>query len=73
MRVYTFLDGSVVQVLSPLPEQTDFYDLYSAGVGIRLQILKHLSGEANLAFPLTDGPITRADRPRAAFSVKTEF
>lgn len=73
LRVYTFLDGSVVQVLSPLPEQTDFYDLYSAGVGIRLQILKHLSGEANLAFPLTDGPITRADRPRAAFSVKTEF
>ena len=73
LRVYTFLDGSVVQVLSPLPEQTDFYDLYSAGIGIRLQILKHLSGEANLAFPLTDGPTTRADRPRAAFSVKTEF
>jgi hemolysin activation/secretion protein len=73
LRFYGFFDAAALQVLSPLPQQTDFFDLYSGGVGMRFQILKHLSGEAVVAVPLTDGVATRADRPRATFSVKSEF
>jgi hemolysin activation/secretion protein len=73
MRFYGFVDGAALQVLSPLPDQTDFFDIYSAGVGLRFQILKHLSGEADVAVPLTSGVVTHADRPRATFSVKSDF
>jgi hemolysin activation/secretion protein len=73
MRFYGFVDGAALQVLSPLPDQTDFYDLYSVGLGMRFQILKHLSGEADVALPLTSGVVTHADTPRATFSVKSDF
>jgi hemolysin activation/secretion protein len=73
MQFYGFADGAALQVLSPLPEQSDFFDIYSVGVGLRFQILKHLSGEADVAVPLTGGVVTHADAPRATFSVKSDF
>jgi hemolysin activation/secretion protein len=73
MQFYGFVDGAALQVLSPLPDQTAFFDIYSAGVGLRFQILKHLSGEADVAVPFTSGSVTHVDRPRATFSVKSEF
>jgi hemolysin activation/secretion protein len=73
LRFYGFVDGAALQVLSPLPDQTDFFDLYSVGVGMRFQILKHLSGEADVAVPLTSAVVTHADTPRATISVKSEF
>jgi len=73
MQFYGFADAAALQVLSPLAEQADFFDLYSVGLGVRFQILKHLSGETDVAVPLTSGVVTHADRPRATFSVKTEF
>jgi hypothetical protein len=38
-----------------------------------MEILKHLKGEVAVAVPFLSGPATHADRPRATFSVKSEF
>jgi hemolysin activation/secretion protein len=73
LRVFAFVDAAAVQVVAPLPAQTDFFDLYSTGAGVRFQLLKYLKGEADIGVPLTAGAVTRADKPRISFSVKSEF
>lgn len=73
LRVYGFLDGAFLRVIDPLPEQTDVFAFYSAGLGVRFQLLKYLKGDLVLAVPLADGVVTRMGAPRAVFSVKSEF
>ena len=73
LRLYAFADGAVLNVLAPLPDQTDTFDLASAGLGLRVQLLRYVRGEVAVAVPFIDGTVTRADRPRATFSVKSEF
>ncbi len=73
LRLYAFADGGVVNVIAPLQDQTEEFDLASTGLGLRLQLLRYLKGELAVAVPLIDGSQTRAYRPRATFSVKSEF
>ncbi len=73
LRIYAFTDGAAIWYLQPLPGQAPFYPLSSAGLGLRMEILKHLKGEVAVAVPFLSGPATHADRPRATFSVKSEF
>ncbi|MBA3811843.1 MAG: ShlB/FhaC/HecB family hemolysin secretion/activation protein, partial [Caulobacteraceae bacterium] len=73
LRVYGFVDGAFLRVIDPLPEQTDVFALYSAGLGVRFQVLKYLRGDLVLALPLVDGAVTKMGQPRAVFSVKSEF
>lgn len=73
LRLYAFADGGVLNVIAPLAEQTEEFDLASTGLGLRLQLLRYLKGEVAVAVPLIDGVQTHAYRPRATFSVKSEF
>ena len=73
VRLFAFADAAALQVVAPLAAQTDFFDIYSVGGGIRFQILKYLKGEADVGIPLTAGVVTRVDQPRITFSVKSEF
>jgi hemolysin activation/secretion protein len=73
LRLYLFNDGGAVWVLQPLPEQAQFFALASAGVGLRLELLRHIRGEVALAVPFISGPATHAYTPRATFTVKSEF
>lgn len=73
MRFLFFTDGGVVSILDPLPEQTSFFSLASAGLGLRFQVFGKFTGEVDLAMPFITGPATRANDPRATFSVKSDF
>jgi len=73
LRLFAFTDGGTVWVLQPLPEETSFLPLASAGVGLRLELLRHLKGDVALAVPFISGAATHAYTPRATFSLKSEF
>jgi hemolysin activation/secretion protein len=73
LRLYGFADGGVLRVLDPLKQQADFFSVASVGVGLRVELLKHLKGDVLGALPLISGTGTRADRPQLTFSVKSEF
>jgi len=73
LRLYAFTDGGEVWVLQPAPDQTQAFPLASAGLGLRLAILRHLRGDLAVGVPFLSGVATHADRPRATFSVKSEF
>jgi phosphoribosylformylglycinamidine synthase len=66
-------DGAVLRVLDPLAQQADFFTLASAGLGMRLELFKHLKGDVVAAVPLISGPATRSDHPRVTFSLKSDF
>ncbi len=73
LRLYAFADGATLSVLDPLAGQKDFFTLASAGLGMRVELFKHLNGDVAGAVPLIDGPVTNRDRPRVTFSLKSEF
>lgn len=73
LRVYGFGDAAELWVIDPLSGQTPYFDLYSVGLGLRFEILKYLKGDVALATPLTGGVVTPKYRPRATFSLKSEF
>jgi hemolysin activation/secretion protein len=72
-KAYAFLDAAALWVSQPLPEQREEFFLYSAGLGTRLQLFKHLDGDVFAAFPLRDGPNRTTGRPYFSFSLKAEF
>jgi hemolysin activation/secretion protein len=73
LRLYAFTDGGEVWVLQPAADQTRYFPLVSTGLGLRLSILRHLQSDIALGVPLLSGVATHADRPRATFSVKSDF
>jgi hemolysin activation/secretion protein len=73
LRFYGFAEGAALWVLYPLPDQTFFFDLYSTGVGLRFGAFRYLKGDVAVALPLTNGAVTVKYRPRATFSLKSEF
>ena len=73
LRLYMFGDGGGVWVLQPAAQQAKFFSLASAGVGLRLELLRHITGEVALAVPFITDAATHADRPRATFTLKSDF
>lgn len=51
-RFYAFTDAAILQLRSPLPEQTSRFNLASYGIGSRVQFHEHLSGTLDLGIPL---------------------
>ncbi|MBV9570049.1 MAG: ShlB/FhaC/HecB family hemolysin secretion/activation protein [Alphaproteobacteria bacterium] len=72
-RVHGFVDGAVIWVLDPLPEQQSRFKIASVGLGTRVHAFSHLTSDLNVAFPLVDGAATSAWRPYFQFSVKSEL
>jgi hemolysin activation/secretion protein len=72
-RFYVFGDSAVAWVVDALPDQQSVFRLVSTGAGSRFSLLDHTTGNIDVAFPLIDGPTTKAFKPVTSFSFKTEF
>ncbi len=73
LRLFGFVDGGIVRLRSPLPDQTSIFRLVSAGAGARFQLLRYLRGDLAYGFPLLEGVSSRAGAGMFTFSVKAEF
>ncbi len=71
LRFYGFTDAGYARLRDTAAEQISDYTLWSAGFGARFQLLKYLSGDISLAFPLTHG--VRERQPYGGFTVKAEY
>jgi hemolysin activation/secretion protein len=72
-RFFLFADAAQASLLDPLPSQTAYYTLASAGIGTRMWAFDHLSGQVLLADPFLTGTATKANQLYLEFSVKAEF
>jgi hemolysin activation/secretion protein len=73
LRAFAFLDGGIVGVIDPLPEQDGSFRLASFGGGMKIKLFKHLKGDLTVGVPLISRPESRRGKPRVNFSVKGEF
>lgn len=72
-RFFVFEDSAVAWVLDRLPEQRSVFSLSSLGIGTRLDLLSHLTGNLMMGMPLRTGVATKAWHPTFQFSATTEF
>lgn len=72
-RFFVFGEGAETWIVDPLPSQQAVFRLASAGAGSRFKLFDYATGYVDVAFPLLDGPTTRAYRAVTTFSFKTEF
>ncbi|PLZ01734.1 hypothetical protein CY652_13680 [Burkholderia sp. WAC0059] len=72
-RFHGFVDAAHLWLLSPLPEQTSSFNLVSAGLGTRIQVLRFASADLEMAFPLHAGTFTKAYHPQFDFYVRASF
>jgi hemolysin activation/secretion protein len=72
-RFHAFLEGGVLTLNDPLPEQDDRFELASIGVGTRFQLWNHLNGSLDAGFPLLDEGRTDRGDWRLTFRLWTEF
>jgi len=73
LRLYGFVDGAVVSVLQPLPEQQARFGLWSYGVGARIKLTDYFNAAVALAVPMVTQTYTNARDPRVLFRVWGEF
>ncbi len=72
-RFFVFSDTAVAWVLDRLPEQRSVFPLASIGIGSKMDLLSHLTGNVVMGMPLRNGTATRAWHPTIQFSARTEF
>jgi len=72
-RVFLFSDSAVAWVLESLPEQRSVFPLASIGLGTKMDLLSHLSGNLVFGMPMRGGVATKAWHPTVQFSASTEF
>ena len=72
-RVYAFLEGGLLTLREPLPEQEDRFELASVGVGTRLQLWEHFNGSLDVGFPLSDLTTTQSGDVMFTFRLWSEF
>ncbi|MES2452016.1 MAG: ShlB/FhaC/HecB family hemolysin secretion/activation protein [Pseudomonadota bacterium] len=72
-RLVVFGEGGRVWLIDPLAEQQGSFGLFSVGSGLRLKLLRTLSGDLDVAVPLKDNGITKAGDVRVHFRVSADF
>jgi hemolysin activation/secretion protein len=72
-RFFVFSDSAVAWVLDRLPEQRSVFSLASIGIGSRMDLLSHFSGNVLVGMPIRNGVATKAWHPSIQFSASTEF
>jgi hemolysin activation/secretion protein len=72
-HMLTFFDGAGLWLRNPLPGEHSSYTLAGIGVGTRLVAFDDLNAALDLAFPLLDGAVSSAGRPRIHFRVSEGF
>lgn len=73
MTLVAYLEGGMVWVIDPLPEQIADFGLYSIGVGVRAQAYTHFQAALDVALPLATGPYTDRYDPRVLFRLAAQF
>lgn len=73
LRGFAFVDGAFVRNKQNLVGQANDFGLLGVGVGLRAQLLTHLSGDVDFSVPLTTGTTTKYGDPDVQFNVKAEF
>jgi hemolysin activation/secretion protein len=73
-RFFVFSDAARLRLVDPgVAGQATEFSQFGFGMGTRMSLFKHLALEGLVAFPLRDGTNTKANKPYAEFSAKTEF
>ncbi|CAL1241103.1 ShlB/FhaC/HecB family hemolysin secretion/activation protein [Candidatus Methylocalor cossyra] len=72
-RFLVFSDVARLWIRKPLPGAPSSYDLWSAGTGFRLQLLKQIAGEFYWAYPFAPGQYVKVGQSRIDFRVVFEF
>lgn len=72
-RVYGFVEGGVLTIWDPLPEQQNYFTLASIGAGGRLRILEHLNGSFDVGVPLVTQGENTAGSVLMTFEVWADF
>lgn len=73
LRALTFFDWGYLWIKDPLPKNPSFYALAGTGAGLRLQVLRHLTGELDVGFPLYKQGTSIPGSPRIDFRMAYEF
>ena len=73
LRLVGFFDAGRVWVIDPLPDQAGSVGIYSLGGGLRMKVLKTLSGDLDVGVPLRDNGVTKAGDVRVQFRVSADF
>ncbi|MFM8331248.1 MAG: ShlB/FhaC/HecB family hemolysin secretion/activation protein [Candidatus Methylumidiphilus sp.] len=73
LRGLAFFDWGYLWILDALPGNPNFYQLASTGVGVRMQLLKHIIGELDWGFPLYRQSTVSPGQSRIDFRVAYEF
>ena len=72
-RLYAFLEGGLLTLREPLPEQDGHFQLASVGFGTRVQVHDHFHGSLDVGFPLTSLPTTQAGDVMFTFRLWSDF
>lgn len=72
-RVYGFLEGGLLTIREPLPEQDSRFDLASIGFGTHMRLYDYFHGSLDVAFPLRDLTATQAGDVKLTFRLWSEF
>jgi|CXWL01.1.fsa_nt_gi hemolysin activation/secretion protein len=73
LRTVVFVEAAHLRVREALPEQTDSFNLASAGLGLRTQLGKSFTLGVDVAVPLKSTTFTQADKVRVGFKVVGTF
>lgn len=73
LRLLTFADAGKLRVQQALPGQVDSYELYSAGLGFRLQADKGFDASFDWAWPLRDAADVEQGDSRGHFRLHYGF
>jgi hemolysin activation/secretion protein len=72
-RFYLFVEGGILAIDDPLPEQQSTFRLASIGWGTRLRLVDHLNGSFDFGVPLDNGTQTLAYHPLLTFRLWADF
>jgi hemolysin activation/secretion protein len=72
LRFHVFVDGAHLKLIDPLPSQTGSFNIYSAGLGLRLTA-RALSAVLDIGVPLKDTTYTQAGEVRLQFVTSYVF
>ncbi|MDP2027810.1 ShlB/FhaC/HecB family hemolysin secretion/activation protein [Sulfuriferula sp.] len=73
LYLLAFTEGAVLRILDPLPQQDSSFVLSSAGIGVRLKAVRHLTSALDVAWPFKSTVNTRSGEPRVHFKLFYEF
>ena len=72
-RVYAFLEGGVLTLNQPLPEQQSRFTLASYGIGSRVRLANHVSGSIDFGIPLYGVSETSVHEGLVTFRLSADF